>query len=312
MSASVPAHAESKQSLSIEDTKSLYRKKVPTASSLCLGLNSRDLSDDLILRDLDTFNDKFIILVAREKLVASPRLEASAQPPVAMSMSQTETNQQRIKLSVSLGSTPIKIEDDPEDSTNPTVMSLPRDSLAPTNTVVNSEATENDDANYMKTILGMSNVDRLRAFSKPGTNFLGKIEARLLPLAGKPGIATLLSQVADLKKKAERQDFVICLMGETGAGKSSAINALLEEEQLVPTSGMCACTSVVTRIAWNDSDDPAQTYILVVETVTLQQWYDELSQCIAAVLDPETGKKTEDDKDSEGQRGMGQNQSCLS
>ncbi len=44
-------------------------------------------------------------------------------------------------------------------------------------------------------------------------------------------------------------------MGSTGAGKSSVIDAVLDEEMLVPTNCMRACTGVVAEIGYNESDD---------------------------------------------------------
>ena len=44
-------------------------------------------------------------------------------------------------------------------------------------------------------------------------------------------------------------DFIVS--GGTGAGKSSLLNALLEHENVLPTSGIKACTSVVVEVSKN-------------------------------------------------------------
>lgn len=50
---------------------------------------------------------------------------------------------------------------------------------------------------------------------------------------------------------------IVGVVGETGGGKSSIINnAMLDEERLVPTNCMRACTAVVTEISDNFSSDP--------------------------------------------------------
>lgn len=41
----------------------------------------------------------------------------------------------------------------------------------------------------------------------------------------------------------------IALVGNTGAGKSCLLNALLDEEAMLPTSAMRACTAVVVEIS---------------------------------------------------------------
>lgn len=90
--------------------------------------------------------------------------------------------------------------------------------------------------------------------------------------------------------------------GNTGAGKSSLINALLDEEKyeisphlvfafvgstftdyirrLVPTSGMRACTAAVTEISYNDSDDPSRLYRAEIKFIDSQDWTLELQSLL--------------------------------
>lgn len=70
-----------------------------------------------------------------------------------------------------------------------------------------------------------------------------------------PDAKAWLKRVSDVKKLAERQPTVVGVVGNTGAGKSSVINALLDEERLVPTNCMRACTAVVTEISYNYETD---------------------------------------------------------
>jgi GTPase SAR1 family protein len=44
---------------------------------------------------------------------------------------------------------------------------------------------------------------------------------------------------------------IIAVVGDTGSGKSSLMNALLDHADILPTSGMRACTAVVVEITNN-------------------------------------------------------------
>lgn len=45
---------------------------------------------------------------------------------------------------------------------------------------------------------------------------------------------------------------LVGVFGQTGAGKSSLINAVIGEKELLPSSGRgCACTSVITKVESN-------------------------------------------------------------
>lgn len=79
-----------------------------------------------------------------------------------------------------------------------------------------------------------------------------------------------------LVPQAERKRTVVGVVGNTGAGKSSVINALLDEERLVPTNCMRACTAVVTEISWNSSTNPAHKYRAEIEFIGHADWEKEL------------------------------------
>lgn len=48
--------------------------------------------------------------------------------------------------------------------------------------------------------------------------------------------------------------------GETGAGKTSVLNAILSIKDLLSVSNEAAATAVVCLISWNNDDDPAHTF----------------------------------------------------
>ncbi|KAJ2936142.1 hypothetical protein H1R20_g952, partial [Candolleomyces eurysporus] len=69
-------------------------------------------------------------------------------------------------------------------------------------------------------------------------------------------------------------DTVIAVCGATGAGKSSIINAVLDDN-IVPTSSIRACTSVVTEIRYHNFAN--KHHIAAdVSFMTLEEWREEL------------------------------------
>lgn len=75
---------------------------------------------------------------------------------------------------------------------------------------------------------------------------------------------------------------IIGVVGNTGAGKSSVINAMLDEERLVPTNCMRACTAVVTEISYNHEEEP---YRAQIEFIKLEDWERELKVLFQDLLD---------------------------
>lgn len=58
-------------------------------------------------------------------------------------------------------------------------------------------------------------------------------------------------ELNELNKKLKLPRTVIAVVGDTGAGKSSLLNALLDHGNILPTSGMRACTAVVVEVQQN-------------------------------------------------------------
>jgi hypothetical protein len=84
--------------------------------------------------------------------------------------------------------------------------------------------------------------------------------------------------------QAERKRTIVGVVGNTGAGKSSVINAMLDEERLVPTNCMRACTAVVTEMSWNASTNPAEKYRAEIEFVSRNEWGKELTTLMKEFL----------------------------
>ncbi|EFQ34106.1 tat pathway signal sequence [Colletotrichum graminicola] len=77
----------------------------------------------------------------------------------------------------------------------------------------------------------------------------------------------------------------IGVVGATGSGKSSLVNALLDEEKLLPTSGARACTAWITEVSYNYSDDESKAYRAEIEFVTGEEWQREMGPWLQSMKD---------------------------
>ena len=59
----------------------------------------------------------------------------------------------------------------------------------------------------------------------------------------------------ELEKQLIIPKVTIAVVGATGAGKSSLINAVVDQFSVLPTSGTQACTSVVVKIENNEDGE---------------------------------------------------------
>lgn len=96
--------------------------------------------------------------------------------------------------------------------------------------------------------------DRLEAAVRTGIDLLVKLQQPLEQLMTNADAQIWLKQIENVRQDAVKSRTVVGVVGNTGAGKSSVINALLDEERLVPTNCMRACTAVVTELSYNYSD----------------------------------------------------------
>jgi GTP-binding protein EngB required for normal cell division len=83
---------------------------------------------------------------------------------------------------------------------------------------------------------------------------------------------------------------MIAVCGATGAGKSSTLNAILDDN-IVPTSGMRACTAVVTEISYHDK----RTIEGDVSFLSVKEWRDEIDVLINDLVDEDGAIKRAND-----------------
>jgi ABC-type glutathione transport system ATPase component len=106
-----------------------------------------------------------------------------------------------------------------------------------------------------------------------------------------------------VKQRNVNEPTIIGVVGNTGAGKSSVINAMLDEERLVPTNCMRACTAVVTELSWNASNDENAKYRAEIEFIKPEDWEKELRILFEELLDG-SGKVSRDATNEDSEAGV--------
>ncbi|KAI1180129.1 hypothetical protein F4777DRAFT_574412 [Nemania sp. FL0916] len=121
----------------------------------------------------------------------------------------------------------------------------------------------------------LDDVDTLTRHQSTGAGVLGEFVEIMSATTTSIPLARIES-IKTLKEKTNTPKTIIGVVGATGHGKSSLINALLEEENLVPTSCFRACTAVVTEISFNFSNDSTHPYTAEIEFIAAEDWSCEL------------------------------------
>lgn len=120
-----------------------------------------------------------------------------------------------------------------------------------------------------------------------GMDVLENIKFPLTAAASIPGTqaSTWLDAITQLESRAQPFKTIVGVVGNTGAGKSSVINALLDEERLLPTNCLRACTASPTEISYNHSDDPDELYRAEIEFIAADDWIKELKTLFTDLFD---------------------------
>lgn len=117
---------------------------------------------------------------------------------------------------------------------------------------------------------------RLEAALEAGNNLLREIKSAFADATSVVEVAKWVKQADDLQAQSRKQRTVVGVVGSTGAGKSSMINAVLDEENLVPTNGMRACTATITEIQHNETEDEQAAYRAEIHFIHANDWIGEL------------------------------------
>ncbi|THX38594.1 hypothetical protein D6D11_09018 [Aureobasidium pullulans] len=138
---------------------------------------------------------------------------------------------------------------------------------------------------HLQAMAKANSAEKLEAGVKQGISALDSL-AQSLELSKETADAEQwLQQIELVRQEATGARTVVGFVGNTGAGKSSVINAILDEERLVPTNCMRACTAVVTEMSWNHSEEESSKYRAEIEFIKPDEWQKELKVLFNEIFD---------------------------
>ncbi|KAI0481588.1 hypothetical protein F4859DRAFT_512731 [Xylaria cf. heliscus] len=128
---------------------------------------------------------------------------------------------------------------------------------------------------HLQKVMNSTDADVLSHHQRTGERILEEL-TKILSSDTKSIDISRISSIKKLLEGAKTPQTILGVVGGTGHGKSSLINALLGEDKLVPTNCFRACTAVVTEISFNFSDNPDHRYTAEVEFISVEDWDREL------------------------------------
>ncbi|XP_074845166.1 nuclear GTPase SLIP-GC-like [Carettochelys insculpta] len=97
------------------------------------------------------------------------------------------------------------------------------------------------------------------------------------------GLKYLTDRLSSLKEKSSLDHIYIGLFGSTGAGKSSLLNAIIDQQFFLPVSGYRACTSCMVQV----SSSQGGNYRAKIYLLSEQEWQEELRNLVELLSNPE-------------------------
>lgn len=156
--------------------------------------------------------------------------------------------------------------------------------LAPPETKIQVQSAVNLPDSIAQTIAFIANVeevcdnrsaDELETCAIKTTELLKSI-AGILGKHNCPDTTRKMKDIDALLRQFRQPATTIAVVGATGAGKSSLINALLDLLCLIPTGCTSACTSVATEIAYNWTDSAYRAEIRFMQKAAWRQMLERL------------------------------------
>ncbi|THW66536.1 hypothetical protein D6D19_09307 [Aureobasidium pullulans] len=138
---------------------------------------------------------------------------------------------------------------------------------------------------HLQAMAKANSAEKLEAGVKQGISALDSLAQSFELSKDTADAEQWLQQIELVRQEATGARTVVGVVGNTGAGKSSVINAILDEERLVPTNCMRACTAVVTEMSWNHSEEESSKYRAEIEFIKPDEWQKELKVLFNEIFD---------------------------